>query len=249
MPYTKSSNRQNRVMVWIQERVRMGLEEGLNRHVKRWGNLGGRTYQSRMQFSKWCNDTSHTEYCPARNVAGRCPKRDGIESTLPTPLGFTQGLDWHSRAEYYSGTPDLREALAASSSVSWLCSQSPARRLRGQHHAESTRKPAGHSSPCAPRGPPLTAHRNRRQGSEPSILVKASGGRGRGWHLGEITGQSPRKTHPAANNQLQDRNSGKFQPLSFSDGCQQPAPKCTHWRVQRTLVHFTICNFDPSEWW
>ena len=153
MPYTKSSNRQNRVMVWIQGRVRMGLEEGLNRHVKRWGNMGGRTYQSGMQFSKWYNDTSHTEYCPARNVAGRCPKRDGIESTLPTPLGFTQGLDWHSRAEYYSGTPDLREALAASSSVSWLCSQSPAHRLRGQHHAESTRKPAGHSSPRRPRGP------------------------------------------------------------------------------------------------
>ena len=68
--------------------------------------MGVRTYQSRMQFSKWYNNTSHTEYCPACNVAGRCPKRDGIESTLPTPLGFTQELDWHSRAEYYSRTPD-----------------------------------------------------------------------------------------------------------------------------------------------
>ena len=134
--------------------------------------------------------------------------------------------------------------------------RSPGCALRAQPTGSEARttwkahaSPRATALPARPAGPLLTARRNRRQGSQPSILVKASGGQGLGWQLGEITDQSPRKAHAAANNQLQDRNSGKFQPLSFSDGCQQRAPKCTRWCVQRTLVHFTMCNFDPSERW
>ena len=142
--------------------------------------MGVRTYQSRMQFSKWYNNTSHTEYCPACNVAGRCPKRDGIESTLPTPLGFTRNLTDTAEQNTTLGHLTIEKPLQHPP-------RSPGCALRAQPTGSEARttwkaraSPRATALPARPAGPLLTARRNRRQGSQPSILVKASGGQGLG---------------------------------------------------------------------